>query len=446
MKLHHIALAVADVDTSTNWYASHLGFTEQHRYDKNGKTFCMISDGGFQLELISSEDTQDLQTKQSALPRWMRHFCIEVEDLDTTHKQFQDAGVTIEKEVTEAGFGGRYIFISDPDGNMIEVWCKNQFMNKLEKVREAVREIYEHPDARSVGLWMWENHVQWVANKAEELTNKYEADTEKVVSAALLHDLADAKYERDHEQFDGWSESEAKRILLTAGFSEEESVEIVEIIVRPHSCRPNKLPTTLEGKVLATADAMFHLRTSFFPVLCFKNMPASKQSLEEWQGWFDVKIEREYDVKIFFEDEKQEIEADYQALKRVFGNKSLKSIKQVMSDVIKTAQKYFDYSNARNLEAIEGMLHDDTTYSSPNVGVFLGKEQIMEMKKDFYGSFTEMAWDVKSVEEVKPGVVLFDFVFSGTKNDGEKVERPGLEFVIVKDERLQHIEVRNKQL
>lgn len=124
MKLHHIALAVADVDTSANWYATHLGFAERHRYDKNGKTFCMISGDSFQLELISSEDTQDLQTKQSALPRWMRHFCIEVEDLDVAHKKFQDAGVTILKEVTRAGFGGRYIFISDPDANMIEVWCK----------------------------------------------------------------------------------------------------------------------------------------------------------------------------------------------------------------------------------------------------------------------------------------------------------------------------------
>lgn len=108
------------------------------------------------------------------------------------------------------------------------------------------------------------------------------------------------------------------------------------------------------------------------------------------------------------------------------------------------AKEYFAHSNARDLDAIEKMLTNTTTYSSPNVGVFLGKAQIMEMKRGFYGSFTDMHWDVHSAEETKPGVVLFDFTFTGTKTDGEKVERSGLEYVIVHNGKLQHIEVRNK--
>lgn len=199
-------------------------------------------------------------------------------------------------------------------------------MSRASKVREEVKEIYEHPDSRSMGLWMWQNHVQWVADKAEQLAHKYEADEEKVVSAALLHDLADAKYERDEEHFDTWSENEAKRILQSAGFSEEETTEVIEVLVRPHSCRPNNLPTTLEGKILATADAMFHLQTSFFPMLCYRQRPEHTNTYEEWQRWFEEKIERDYGPKIFFDDEKNEVTADYEALKKVFGNKSLKGI------------------------------------------------------------------------------------------------------------------------
>lgn len=112
--------------------------------------------------------------------------------------------------------------------------------------------------------------------------------------------------------------------------------------------------------------------------------------------------------------------------------------------VLETAQEYFEHSNDRDLESVEKMLTETATYSSPNVGVFLGKEQIMEMKREFYGSFTDMNWDVHSAEETKSGVVLFDFTFTGTKIDGEKVERPGLEYVIVKDGLVQHVEVRNK--
>ena len=116
----------------------------------------------------------------------------------------------------------------------------------------------------------------------------------------------------------------------------------------------------------------------------------------------------------------------------------------VSKSVLETAKEYFEHSNKRDLESIEKMLTDNTTYSSPNVGVFLGKEQIMEMKRGFYRSFTDMHWDIHSVEEAKLGVVLFDFTFIGTKTDGEKIGRPGLEYVIVKDGLLQHIEVRNK--
>jgi hypothetical protein len=120
------------------------------------------------------------------------------------------------------------------------------------------------------------------------------------------------------------------------------------------------------------------------------------------------------------------------------------AINIIAMKTLEIAKKYFELSNNRDLVGIEQMLQDSTTYSSPNVGVFLGKDQIMEMKRNFYGSFKDLNWNVKSVEELRPGVILFDFVFTGTTNDGEKVERLGLEYVIVKDGKLQHIDVRNK--
>lgn len=199
-------------------------------------------------------------------------------------------------------------------------------MNRDKKVFEIVKAVYENEETRPMGLWMWNNHVQWVADKTKQLATKYNADEEMSVSAALLHDLADARHERGNPEFDEWSETKAYEVLKETDYTEEEAREIMEIIVRPHSCRPGNLPTTLEGKVLATADAMFHLQTSFFTVLCYKNMPVNAKSLEAWQVWFEEKVERDYGSKIFFDDEKAEVMADYEALKRVFGNKSLKEI------------------------------------------------------------------------------------------------------------------------
>lgn len=197
-------------------------------------------------------------------------------------------------------------------------------MQKSEIVFEEVKALYEVAPT-SLGKWMWNNHVQWVADKAKQLAEKYGADTEKVVCAALLHDLGDSTHERDSEQFATWSEEKAHEILLKVGWNEDEAKEIIEVIIRPHSCRPGNLPTTQEGKVLSTADAMWHIQTSFFPMISYKNRPENTHTYEEWQAWFDEKIERDFNVKIFFEDEKNEVAKDYEALIRVFSNKTLTS-------------------------------------------------------------------------------------------------------------------------
>jgi hypothetical protein len=53
------------------------------------------------------------------------------------------------------------------------------------------------------------------------------------------------------------------------------------------------------------------------------NRPDSTESYKEWQDWFLQKIERDFRAKIFFDDEREEVREDYEALVRVFGNKAL---------------------------------------------------------------------------------------------------------------------------
>lgn len=196
-------------------------------------------------------------------------------------------------------------------------------MTKGEKVFSEVAALYQTAST-SMGKWMWRSHTQWVADKTKVLSEKYGADSELTYCAALLHDLGDSKYERGHADFETWSNEKGETILLRAGFNEDKAGKIIEAI-RTHSCRPGKLPTTLEGKVVATADAMWHLQTNFFPVICYMNRPDSTRSYEEWQAWFEKKIERDYGSKIFFEDERDEVKEDYRTLTRVFGNKGLDS-------------------------------------------------------------------------------------------------------------------------
>lgn len=144
-------------------------------------------------------------------------------------------------------------------------------MRRSDLVFTEVNKLYATATT-TMGKWMWDNHTQWIGDKAKKLAEKYGADIEETYCAALLHDLGDSHYERDHADFDTWSWLTSKEILKKAGFRKSERDETFEAI-RTHSCHPDHLPKTLEGKVLATADGMWHLQTSFFPVICYMNRP-----------------------------------------------------------------------------------------------------------------------------------------------------------------------------
>ena len=111
---------------------------------------------------------------------------------------------------------------------------------------------------------------------------------------------------------------------------------------------------------------------------------------------------------------------------------------------IEIAKRYFELSNERDLDGIAEILADSATYSSENTGMHFGKKNILVMTKTFFESFTELHWEVHEITEEKPGAILFDFTLTGTKNDGEKISRDGLEYVVVHEGKVQHVEVRNK--
>lgn len=115
-----------------------------------------------------------------------------------------------------------------------------------------------------------------------------------------------------------------------------------------------------------------------------------------------------------------------------------------MQEPVEIAKTYFDLSNNSDLLNISKLLTESTTYSSANTGIYLGAENIMEMQEAFHGSFKSLEWIVNSVDEIKPGIVLFDYNFVAIKNDGSKIMSSGLEYVVIHKGKIQHIEIKNK--
>jgi hypothetical protein len=77
------------------------------------------------------------------------------------------------------------------------------------------------------------------------------------------------------------------------------------------------MPTTLEGKVMASADGAAHFLTDFYPLFCWRHY-GPKDDYQAFKAWMRVKMEKDYHKKLFFEDIKQEVTSRYEALKLIF--------------------------------------------------------------------------------------------------------------------------------
>ena len=116
-----------------------------------------------------------------------------------------------------------------------------------------------------------------------------------------------------------------------------------------------------------------------------------------------------------------------------------------MTNALKLAQHYFELSNAGDLKSIRSLFTDCSTYSSITTGLYLGADDIMAMQQAFFARFHSLGWTVHSSTEIKPAIALFDFTFTGETLDGNTVTTTGLEYVVVCNNRIQHVEIRNKE-
>ena len=192
-------------------------------------------------------------------------------------------------------------------------------MHKLETLRRAVEELYtaNNPNADEWIDWAYKNHVLFVANLAEKIAIKQQAKTELVVAGALLHDIADAVMARESSSHEDKSLEMAAKLLQESGFAPSETNFIVNEIIKPHSCYEPLLPTTLEGKVMATADGAAHFLTDFYPLFCWRHY-GPKDDYQAFKDWMRAKMEKDFTKKLFFDDIKEEVRPRYEALKLLF--------------------------------------------------------------------------------------------------------------------------------
>ncbi len=192
-------------------------------------------------------------------------------------------------------------------------------MNERAVVLEnKVRELYEqkNPDRDSWTDWLYENHVFVVADYAAELARRFEANAEYARAAAMLHDIADVKMKRPSEDHEQESLSLARQLLSETGYRQEEMVLIADDVLRFHSCHGEERPSSPEGKVLATADALAHLKTDFY-IFAAWGFGLVNREFGDYKSWALKKLERDYRIKILFDEVRAETAENYESLKKL---------------------------------------------------------------------------------------------------------------------------------
>jgi len=135
--LAHIGITVSDLDRSVKFYSENFGMTYargrtfEKEFFEAVKTLYRLEDvsckiavldipGGGQLELFEFSS----QLSPEYVP-WNRvgitHFAVITENFAEVEKQMRANGVEYCMDVGVRPDGGHWLFVRDPDGNMIEV-------------------------------------------------------------------------------------------------------------------------------------------------------------------------------------------------------------------------------------------------------------------------------------------------------------------------------------
>ncbi len=123
-------------------------------------------------------------------------------------------------------------------------------MNVLDSLKQEVYDLMINDAAHDF------DHIMRVFKNARIICKKENANEKLVLSAVLLHDIVSyPKSDKRSKSSSIESAEKSKKILKKFNFKKEE-IQIISDAIRDHSFSRNKIPMTLEGKILQDADRL----------------------------------------------------------------------------------------------------------------------------------------------------------------------------------------------
>lgn len=123
-------------------------------------------------------------------------------------------------------------------------------MKVLELLKKDVKEMMENDPAHDF------EHIMRVYKNAQKICKKEKANEKLVLSATLLHDIVSyPKSDRRSKMSSIESAKKSKQILKKYDFDENE-ITIISDAIRDHSFSQQRIPKTIEGKILQDSDRL----------------------------------------------------------------------------------------------------------------------------------------------------------------------------------------------
>ncbi|MRH41602.1 VOC family protein [Aquibacillus halophilus] len=116
----HTAYTVKDMDKALNFYCDVLGFKKVFELDRDGEpwiVYLKICDYQFIELFYGGEKEIEVDVKTIGYS----HLCLEVEDIYQISEHIKSKGVKLDKEPKQGVDMNYQSWVSDPDGNKIEL-------------------------------------------------------------------------------------------------------------------------------------------------------------------------------------------------------------------------------------------------------------------------------------------------------------------------------------
>ena len=129
MYLDHVGVSVADLDAQIAWYSRAFDLTEALPFEIAAlglRGVFLVGPDGLALELLerhgSKPGPRAPDQAAALLTQGYGHICLRVDDVDALHRRLLEAGAG-ERMAPQAAPepGVRMSFVSDPEGNLIEL-------------------------------------------------------------------------------------------------------------------------------------------------------------------------------------------------------------------------------------------------------------------------------------------------------------------------------------